>query len=90
MWPFVALIRYDPETGRAITVSVDAKMAIRGDITQNPSLEDSDVIVVGRNLVGRLSFALQTITRPFRDVSGFTNFFNDFLNGDFDDNNFFR
>jgi len=86
----VALIRYDPETGRAITVSVDAKMAIRGDITQNPSLEDSDVIVVGRNLVGRLSFALQTITRPFRDVSGFTNFFNDFLNGDFDDNNFFR
>lgn len=76
----IALIRYDPETGRAATVNVDAKMAIRGDITQNPPLEDSDVIVVGRNLVGRLSFAIQTITRPFRDVIGFTNFFEDFLN----------
>ena len=73
----VALIRYDPQTGRAVTVSVDAKMAIRGDITQNPTLEDSDVIVVGRNLIGRLSFALQTVTRPFRDVGGFLNFFED-------------
>ncbi len=79
----VAIIRYDPETGRAVTVSIDAKMAIRGDITQNPILEDSDVIVVGRNLIGRLSFALSTVTRPFRDVLGFTNFFNNFL----DDNN---
>lgn len=77
----VALIRYDPETGRAITLSVDAKMSIQGDITQNPILEDSDVIVVGRNLIGRLSFALQTITRPFRDVGGFLNFFDD-LNDD--------
>ncbi len=83
----VALIRYDPENGRAVTISVDAKQAITGDITQNPSLEDSDVIVVGRNLVGRLSYALQTITRPFRDIAGFSNFFNDFLNGN-DNNNF--
>lgn len=76
----VALIRYDPESGEAITVSLDAKSAIMGDITQNPPLQDSDVIVVGRNLIGRISFALQTITRPFRDVVGFSNFFDDFLN----------
>jgi polysaccharide export outer membrane protein len=74
----VALIRYDPETGRAVTVSIDAKSAIQGDITQNPALEDSDVVVVGRNLIGRISYALQTVTQPFRDVFGFTNFFNDF------------
>ena len=73
----VALIRYDPETGRAVTVSLDAKGAIQGDITQNPPLEDSDVIVVGRNLIGRISFALQTVTRPFSDVFRFTNFLND-------------
>ncbi len=73
----VALIRYDPETGRAVTVGLDAKGAVTGDITQNPPLEDSDVIVVGRNLIGRLSYALETITRPFRDVFGFTNFIND-------------
>ncbi|MEL7331711.1 MAG: polysaccharide biosynthesis/export family protein [Cyanobacteria bacterium J06560_2] len=83
----VALIRYDPETGRAVTVSIDAKSAILGDITQNPPLQDSDVIVVGRNLIGRLSFALQTVTRPFRDVIGFSNFFNDFLQDGFFNNN---
>ncbi len=80
----VALIRFDPETGRAVTLRLDAKAAIEGDITQNPPLEDSDVIVVGRNFIGRLSFAIQTIARPFRDVLGFTNFFNDFLDGRLD------
>ena len=79
----IALIRYDPETGRAVTISVDAKMAIRGDITQNPLLEDSDVIVVGRNLVGRVTFALRAITRPFRDVLDFTNFFDNSSNNSF-------
>lgn len=78
----VALIRYDPETGRAVTISVDAKMAIQGDITQNPALEDSDVIVVGRNVIGRLSFALQTVTRPFRDVGGFLDFFDNLVTDD--------
>ncbi|MEL6260429.1 MAG: polysaccharide biosynthesis/export family protein [Cyanobacteria bacterium J06554_11] len=76
----VALIRFDPETGRAVTVSLDAKSAILGDITQNPPLQDSDVIVVGRNLIGRLSFALETVTRPFRDVFGFTRFLDDAFN----------
>ncbi len=76
----VALIRYDPESGEAVTISIDAKSAVLGDITQNPPLQDSDVIVVGRNLIGRISFALQTVTRPFRDVIGFSNFFDDFLN----------
>ena len=79
----IALIRYDPETGRAVTVNIDAKMAIRGDITQNPPLEDSDVIIVGRNLVGRVTFALQSITRPFRNVLDFTNFFNNSSNNSF-------
>ncbi|NJM98462.1 MAG: polysaccharide export protein [Phormidesmis sp. RL_2_1] len=76
----VALIRYDPETGRAVTLGLDAGSAIRGDITQNPPLEDRDVIIVGRNFIARLSFALTTITRPFRDVVGFTNFLDDFIN----------
>ncbi|MEL6353665.1 MAG: polysaccharide biosynthesis/export family protein [Cyanobacteria bacterium J06627_28] len=76
----VALIRYDPATGRAVSVSLDAKAAILGDITQNPPLQDSDVVVVGRNLIGRLSFALNTVTRPFRDIFGFTRFLDDAFN----------
>ncbi len=81
----VGLVRFDPETGRAVTLRLDAKAAIEGDITQNPPLEDSDVIIVGRNALARLSYAIQTISRPFRDVLGFTNFFDDFL-----DNRLFR
>lgn len=76
----VALIRYDPATGRAVSLSLDAKAAILGDITQNPPLQDSDVVVVGRNLIGRLSFAINTVTRPFRDVFGFTRFLDDAFN----------
>ncbi len=88
----VALIRYDPETGRAVTVSLDAKSAIQGDVTQNPPLEDSDIVVVGRNLIGRVSFALRTISQPFRDVFGFTSFFEDIFNDNNNNNNrnFFR
>lgn len=77
----VALIRFDPESGQAVTVTLDAKSAILGDITQNPPLQDSDVIVVGRNLVGRVSYALSTIVRPFRDVLSFSNFFDSFVDG---------
>lgn len=76
----VALIRFDSESGRVVTMTLDARSAILGDITQNPPLQDSDVIVVGRNLVGRVSYALSTIIRPFRDVLGFSNFFDSFVN----------
>ncbi|MBE9064876.1 polysaccharide biosynthesis/export family protein [cf. Phormidesmis sp. LEGE 11477] len=76
----VALIRYDTESGRAVTVTLDAKSAIMGDITQNPPLQDGDVIVVGRNLVGRISYALGTVSRPFRDILSFSNFFDTFFN----------
>ncbi|WP_228021529.1 hypothetical protein [Vasconcelosia minhoensis] len=75
----VALIRFDPETGRAVTISLDAKDAIRGDITQNPPLEDNDVIIVGRTLIGRITFALGQFTRPFRDILGFVLFFDSLI-----------
>ncbi|MEM8806951.1 MAG: polysaccharide biosynthesis/export family protein [Cyanobacteria bacterium P01_G01_bin.38] len=67
----VALFRFDPESGEAVELDLDAKDAFRGDPTQNPPLQDDDVIIVGRNFVSRLSFALDTVTRPFRDVLGF-------------------
>ncbi|MEO1400408.1 MAG: polysaccharide biosynthesis/export family protein [Cyanobacteria bacterium J06635_1] len=80
----VALFRFDPETGEAVSLDLDAKDAFRGDPTQNPPLQDDDVIIVGRNFVSRLSFALETVTRPFRDVLGFLLF----VDGVFDTNVF--
>ena len=71
----IALIRFDPEQGQAVTREIDAQALLRGDIAQNVPLENHDVIVIGRNLVGKITYALGTFTQPFRDVLGFLLFF---------------
>lgn len=71
----VAVIRFDPERGRAIVRELNAKRALFGDASQNILLQDNDVIVIGRNLVGRITYALNIFTQPFRDVLGFLLFF---------------
>jgi polysaccharide biosynthesis/export protein len=71
----VALIRFDLQQGKAVTRELDGKTAILGNADQNPILADNDVIVVGRNLVARVTYALNTFTQPFRDILGFVLFF---------------
>lgn len=71
----IALIRFDPEQGKAITKELNGKKALMGDISQNVPLQDNDVIIVGRNLVARVTYALNAFTQPFRDVLGFLLFF---------------
>ncbi|HIK30177.1 MAG TPA: SLBB domain-containing protein [Oscillatoriales cyanobacterium M59_W2019_021] len=71
----VAVIRFDEELGRAITQEFDVKEAMRGDPTQNTLLQDNDVIVVNRNTIAKVSYILNTVTQPFRDVLGFLLFF---------------
>ncbi len=77
----IALVRFDPERGRAITQKLDAKKALGGDASQNVPLQDNDVIVVGRNLVGRITNLLSTITQPFFNVQSFLRFFDNFGGG---------
>ncbi|MFB2922164.1 MULTISPECIES: polysaccharide biosynthesis/export family protein [Aerosakkonema] len=76
----VALIRFDPERGRAIVRELNGKRALFGDASQNMPLRDNDVIVIGRNLVGRITYALNTFTQPFRDILGFLLFFRSLSN----------
>lgn len=83
----IALIRFDPATGKAVTQRLDAKKALAGDASQNVALEDNDVIVVGRNLIGRLNSLLSTITQPYFNVQSFIRFFENFGNGLFGGNN---
>ena len=71
----IALVRYDVQQGKAVTQELDGKHAIMGDQSQNPILEQNDVIVIGRNLVAQITHALNTFTQPFRDVLGFLLFF---------------
>ncbi len=71
----IALIRFDIQQGKAVTQELDGKAAILGDFSQNPVLENNDVIVVGRTLVARVTYVLNTFTQPFRDILGFVLFF---------------
>jgi polysaccharide biosynthesis/export protein len=71
----IAVLRFNPETGSADTIVVDAAAAVNGDLTQNIPLQENDILVVDRNLLARVSYALNTFTQPFRDVLGFLLFF---------------
>ncbi len=74
----IALVRFDPERGKPITQRLDGKKALSGDASQNVPLQDNDVIVIGRNLVGRITNLVSTITRPFFDIQSFIRFFETF------------
>jgi polysaccharide biosynthesis/export protein len=76
----VAVVRFDPEQGRAVSQELNARDALQGDMSQNPTLEDNDVIIVGRNSVTQLTATLNTFTQPFRDVLGFLLFFESLAN----------
>jgi polysaccharide export outer membrane protein len=77
----VALIRFDPIQQKAVTREIDARNILRGNMGANIALEDNDVIVVGRNLIGKITYTLNTVTQPFRDVLGFLLFFRELRSG---------
>ncbi|WP_088242034.1 polysaccharide biosynthesis/export family protein [Calothrix rhizosoleniae] len=74
----IALIRFDPERGQAITQKLNGKKALGGDASQNVPLQNNDVIVIGRTLIGQITNTLTTITRPFFDIRSFIRFFETF------------
>jgi polysaccharide export outer membrane protein len=86
----IALIRFDPETGKAVTQRLNGKSALMGDVSQNVPLQNNDVIVVGRSLIARITYGLDLITRPIRSVLGFQGIIEELSNlggGDDDDDN---
>ena len=76
----IALIRFDPERGKAVTQNIDGKALLLGDVSQNIPLQNNDVIVVGRSLIGKVTYALNTVTQPFQSVLSFLLFFNNLRN----------
>ncbi|GET40573.1 polysaccharide biosynthesis/export family protein [Microseira wollei] len=77
----IGLLRFDPERGRVIMRELNARRAILGDASQNVPLRENDTIVIGRNLLTRIRFALTTITQPFQDILQFLFFFRSFTQG---------
>jgi polysaccharide biosynthesis/export protein len=83
----VSLLRFDSAKGGVVNQTLNPEAAIRGDISQNVPLEDQDVIVVSRTLLGEVFAIFNIITQPIRDISSFTNTILNFSN-QFDNNRF--
>lgn len=75
----IALLRFDPDTGGIVSQNLDTKEVIQIDSAQNIPLQDEDVIVVSRTLLGKVFNGFNVITRPIRSFLGFRNFFNNFF-----------
>ncbi len=71
----VSLIRFDQAQGRAIEIKINARDALKGNSSQNPTLENNDVIVINRNLISKINYFLNQVTQPFKDTLGFLLFF---------------
>jgi polysaccharide biosynthesis/export protein len=71
----IALFRFDPNTGSIVTQSLDTREVLQANSTQNVPLQDEDVIVVGRSLLGKVFNGFDVLTRPIRSFFGFTRFF---------------
>jgi len=71
----VALIRFDPEVGKVVTQSINVRKALRGDLSYSVPLQDGDVVIIGRTLLGKVFAAFNVLTQPVRDVRSFTNVF---------------
>ncbi|MBD2116564.1 MAG: polysaccharide export protein [Microcystis wesenbergii TW10] len=69
----VSLLRFDSAKGGLVSQTLSPIAAVRGDISQNVPLEDQDVIIVSRTLLGKIFAAFNIITQPIRDITSFTN-----------------
>ncbi len=77
----VSLLRFDTGKGKVINQSLNPEAAIKGDVSQNVPLEDQDVIVVSRTLLGEIFAFFNIITQPIRDIQSFTTTINNFSTG---------
>ena len=71
----VTLLRFDPEQGKVVTQGLQPIKTVENlDVTQYVTLQNEDVIVVSRTLLGKVLAAFRVITQPIRDVLGLSNF----------------
>ncbi|MEA5508460.1 polysaccharide biosynthesis/export family protein [Crocosphaera sp. UHCC 0190] len=84
----VTLLRFDPEQGKVVTQGLNPIGTVENlDVTQYVTLQNEDVIVVSRTLLGKVLGAFRVITQPIRDLLGFSNFIIGLPNTNFDGNN---
>ena len=77
----MTLLRFDSEQGKVVRQGLNPIKTVENlDVTQYVTLQNEDVIVVSRTLLGKVLAAFRIITQPIRDVLGFSNFIVDLPN----------
>ncbi|EAM53016.1 hypothetical protein [Crocosphaera watsonii] len=77
----MTLLRFDREQGKVVRQGLNPIKTVENlDVTQYVTLQNEDVIVVSRTLLGKVLAAFRIITQPIRDVLGFSNFIVDLPN----------
>ncbi|MEM1368017.1 MAG: polysaccharide biosynthesis/export family protein [Cyanobacteria bacterium P01_H01_bin.15] len=84
----VALLRFDQDQGRVIKQMLRANSLRKGDLSQDVPLQNNDVLVVNRTLIGKIFNTIDIVTRPIRDIYAFFRFFDDISDGRFGRRNF--
>lgn len=74
----VTLLRFDTERGRVVSQSINVRAILNGDLSYVVPLQEGDVIVVGRTLLGKVFAAFNVLTQPIRDLESFWRVFNRF------------
>ncbi|MGF1541474.1 MAG: polysaccharide biosynthesis/export family protein [Pleurocapsa sp.] len=72
----IALLRFDPKTGDINTQRLNTRDVIQGNIAEDIPLQNEDVIVVSRTVLGKIFNAFNVITQPIRTLFGFRAFIN--------------
>lgn len=78
----ITLLRFDPEIKGVTSQKLDSRKVVKGDLSQNVPLQDQDVIVVSRTLLGKVFNTFNVITQPIRSFIGFSRFFDFFFDDD--------
>jgi polysaccharide export outer membrane protein len=71
----VTLLRFDPQQGKVVARSLNPTGMVENfDVSQNVPLQDNDVIVVSRTILGDIFEGFRVLTQPIRDVFGLASF----------------
>ena len=76
----VALLRFDRERGKVVSQILNANTALRGDFSQNIPLQNDDVVIVSRTLIGKIFNGIAVIAEQIQSIADFRAAIEDIFN----------
>ncbi len=67
----VALFRFDRERGKVVNQTINADAALEGDFSQNIPLQNDDVVIVSRTLIGKILNGIGVVADEIQNIADF-------------------